>query len=213
MKRRDLFKFILSCLFLSSFGFLIASEDGWVKMLADEDLTGWKSNEEIPNCFSVENGILKVSGGRAHLFYTGKEGNASFVNFEFKAKVKTTKGSNGGIYFHTEYQKRGWPSKGYEAQVNSSHKDNRKTASLYGIQDVHESPSVDDEWCDYYIRVEGKHIIIKINGKTQVDYTEPDNVERPNHFAGRLLMKGTFGIQGHDPKSTCYYKDLYVKKL
>jgi hypothetical protein len=30
---------------------------------------------------------------------------------------------------------------------------------------------------------------------------------------GRKLGEGTFALQGHDPKSTTYYKDIYVKPL
>ena len=47
----------------------------------------------------------------------------------------TTPGSNSGIYFHTAYQEGGWPSKGYEVQVNNSHTDPKRTAGLYAIQD------------------------------------------------------------------------------
>jgi hypothetical protein len=30
---------------------------------------------------------------------------------------------------------------------------------------------------------------------------------------GRRLSSGTFALQGHDPKSTTYYKDIQVKPL
>ena len=32
----------------------------------------------------------------------------------------TEPGSNGGVYFHTEYQPQGWPRKGFEVQVNQT---------------------------------------------------------------------------------------------
>lgn len=51
-----------------------AGEDGWVSMFNGKDLAGWKSNEELPGCFTVENGELKVSGCCAHLFYIGLDG-------------------------------------------------------------------------------------------------------------------------------------------
>ena len=185
----------------------------FVSIFDGKTLNGWKSNDENPNCFTIEDGALKVSGGRAHIFYAGEVGNHSFSNFEFKAKVMTKKGANSGIYFHTEFQKSGWPAKGYEAQVNNTHKDPRKTSSLYAIEDVKEAPAKDDEWFDYFIKVDGKRIIIKINDKVQVDYTEPADAKRPKNMAGRLLSKGTIGFQAHDPNSTVYYKDLYLKVL
>ncbi len=190
---------------------------GWTKMFNGKDLSGWKSNEETPGVFTVTpEGELKVSGGRAHLFY-GEKGDAVFKNFEFKAKVKTTKGSNSGIYIHTAFLEKGWPFAGYECQVNSTHTDIKKTGGLYAVQDVlNNAPSTDDVWFDYYIKVEGKHIVIKIDGKTTVDWTEPadwDPKKSLKNMDGRKLSSGTFALQGHDPKSTTYYKDISVRKL
>ena len=205
---------IMKTLFLFiSFFFFASAHAQFVSLFDGETLEGWTSNDERPNCFSVEDGAIKVSGGRAHLFYTGAVSDHSFQNFEFNARVKTTPGANSGIYFHTEFQDKGWPKKGYEAQINSTHKDVRKTSSLYAIQDVHQSPSKDGEWFDYLIRVEGKHIQIIINGETQVDWTEPDHWTPPKGMSGRLLNKGTFAFQAHDPKSTVFIKDIAVKVL
>ncbi|HPA19864.1 MAG TPA: DUF1080 domain-containing protein [Verrucomicrobiae bacterium] len=186
----------------------------WQTLFDGKSLAGWKSNDEKPNCFTVEDGAIKVSGGRAHLFYMGTDGVASFKDFEFKAKVKTTPGSNSGIYFHTEFQPSGWPTKGYECQVNATHKDRRKTGSLYAIVDVmDQAPNTDGEWFDYEIAVQGRKITIKINGKACVEYTEPDHAERPENMKGRFLGAGSFALQAHDPKSTTFYKDIRVRTL
>ena len=32
-------------------------------------------------------------------------------------------------------------------------------------------------------------------------------------MAGRVLSSGTFALQGHDPKSKVYYKNILVKVL
>ena len=113
-----------------------AQQSNWTSMFNGKDLSGWKSNEEKPNVFTVSDGELKVSGGRAHLFYVGTDGKAKFKNFEFKAKVKTTPGANSGIYFHTEFQEKGWPAKGFEAQVNTTSNDRKKTGGLYAVSNA-----------------------------------------------------------------------------
>jgi hypothetical protein len=189
----------------------------WTSMFNGKNLTGWKSNEETPGVFTVTpEGELKVSGGRAHIFY-GADGMASFKNFEFKAKVKTTKGANSGIYIHTAFEPKGWPIKGYECQVNTTHTDRKKTGGLYAVQDVMDkAPSTDDVWFDYYIKVDGKHIVIQIDGKTTVDWMEPadwDPSKTLKNMDGRKLSAGTIALQGHDPKSTTYYKDLFIRAL
>ncbi|HZE85780.1 MAG TPA: DUF1080 domain-containing protein, partial [Puia sp.] len=103
--------------------------------------------------------------------------------------------------------------KGYEVQVNNSHTDWRRTGSLYGIEDVKEVYVKDDEWFTEAVTVQGKRIIIKINDKTVVDYTEPEGVQRPKGSEGRLLSGGTFALQGHDPKSQVFFKNIMVKPL
>lgn len=198
--------------------------DGWTSMFNGKDLSGWKSNistEDQPtekaNVFSVKDGELIVNGGRAHLFYVGEDGKASFRNFEFKAKVMTTPGSNSGIYFHTAFQDKGWPSAGYECQVNATHTDAKKTGGLYAIADVMDNaPNKDGEWFDYQIKVDGKRIVITINGKVTTDWTQPENWNPEKdlkNMPGRKLGEGTIALQGHDPKSVIHYKDLQIRKL
>jgi hypothetical protein len=187
-------------------------KDGFISLFDGKTLDGWRASDK-PGTFSVENGAIVVFGPRSHLYYVGPVGNHNFKNFEWKADVMTTKGSNSGMYFHTEWQETGWPAKGYEVQVNSSHTDTIRTSSLYNIKNVTDSPSKDDEWFTQTVIVQGKNVTIKVNGKVMVEYTEPDNVERPADMAGRKLSSGTFALQGHDPKSKVFYKNIMVKPL
>jgi len=189
-----------------------AQSDGWVSLFDGKTLDGWKPSEN-PATFTVTDGAIVVNGPRSHLYYVGPVNNHVFTNFEWKADVMTMPGSNSGMYFHTEFQEGGWPAKGYEVQVNNSHTDWRRTGGLYAIVDVKEPPAKDNEWFTQHIAVTGKHVVIKVNGKTTVDYSEPDNVERPADMAGRKLGSGTFALQGHDPKSKVLYKNILVKVL
>jgi hypothetical protein len=197
------------------------ADDSWTSLFNGKDLTGWKSNDENPNSFVVKDGTIAVENGRAHLFYQGETGAAKFKNFEFKAKVKmgaTEKGSNSGIFFHTEFQESGWPVKGYECQVNSTkHKDPKKTGGLYAVKDVIDTSPVEDEvWFDYYIKVENKHITISINGQVTADFVEPedwDPAKTLKNMPGRKIGEGTIAIQGHDPLSRVQFKDLFIKAL
>jgi hypothetical protein len=186
--------------------------DGWIPLFDGKTLKGWKASDN-PGTFKVEDGKIVVDGPMAHLFYVGDVMNQNFKNFEFKAQVMTMPGANSGIYFHTAYQDKGWPAKGYEVQVNNSHTDWRRTGSLYAIDDVKEVHVPDNQWYTEHIIVQGKKVTIKINDKTVVEYTEPDNVERPKGMEQRLISSGTFALQGHDPKSRIYYKDIMVKPL
>lgn len=192
---------------------MISANTGeWISLFDGESLDGWKISEN-KETFSVQDGMIVANGPRAHLFYVGDVNNANFKNFEFKADVMTMPNSNSGIYFHTEYQEDGWPSKGYEVQVNNTHSDWRKTGGLYAIQDVKNPPSKDNEWFTEHIVVKGKQVIVMVNGDTTVNYTEPENPERESGMAGRLISSGTFALQGHDPGSKVTYKNIMVKIL
>lgn len=185
-----------------------AQSGDWISLFDGESLEGWTASENAAT-FRVDSGMIVVHGPRAHLFYTGPVDDHDFKNFEFRAEVKTTPGSNSGIYFHTEYQQSGWPSKGYEVQVNNSHTDWRRTAGLYGVDDVKDPPTRDGEWFTMYIRVNGSQVTVKVDGQTMVEYEEPAEVDR----GGRVLSSGTFALQGHDPDSRVYYKNIQVRPL
>ena len=175
-------------------------------------MNNWVASEN-PSTFKVDSGMIIVHGPRAHLFYNGPVMNHDFRNFELKVEVMTTPGSNSGIFFHTAYQEQGWPSKGYEVQVNNSHTDWRRTGSLYGVDDVREVYVKDNEWYTEHIIVQDKKVTIKINDRTVVDYTEPVDVEQQEGRKEKHLSSGTFALQGHDPDSKVYYRKVLVKPL
>ena len=184
--------------------------DGWISLFNGESLGGWKASEKT-DTFFVKDGKIVADGGRSHLYYVGSVKNANFKNFEFKADVMTTPGSNSGIYFHTKYQQDDWPNTGYESQINSTHTDTIKCGSLYGLVNVTEARSVDNKWYNHHVIVKDKRVIVKIDGVTVVDYTEPPAKQQRNPERG--LSSGTFALQGHDPNSVIYYKNIMVKPL
>ena len=189
---------------ISFLGFKMKPQtEGWINLFDGKSFTNWKVSEH-PETFTIADGAIVVFGERAHLFYTGPVKDHNFKNFEFKAQVMTTPGSNSGIFIHTAYQDEGWPSKGYEIQVNNTHTDWRKTGSVYALQDVKEAPAKDNEWFTEHIIVKGDKITVIVNGKTINEYTEKDAAK---------ITTGTFALQGHDPKSKVFYKDVMVKPL
>ena len=186
--------------------------EGWISLFDGKSLDGWKASEE-PGTFAVQNGDIIVYGKRSHLFYDGPVNNHDFKNFELKADVMTRKGSNSGVYFHTAWQETGFPDKGFEVQVNNTHKDPKKTAGLYNILDNFTAPAEDDQWFTLSIKVEGKHVITSVDGKVITDYTEPNDFQPAPKTPGRFIGHGTFALQGHDPASEVHFKNIFVKPL
>ena len=203
-----------AALLLAIFGFSArrpaAAE--WVALFDGKTLNGWKVGENAAT-FSAKDGQIVVHGPTAHLFYEGEYHQHNFRNFELKADVMTFPGSNSGIYFDTEYQDSSWPKKGFEVQVNNSHTDWKRTGSLYNVVNVKEVYMKDNEWFTEYVKVEGKHITVKLNDRTVVDYTEPENFKPTAAEPGHYLSSGTFALQGHDPNSEVHFKNVMVKVL
>jgi hypothetical protein len=186
------------------------TEAGFKSIFDGKSFNGWKMANENQNSWTIKDGAIVAQGEKSHLYYVGD--NKPLTDFELMIDVMTEPGSNGGIYFHTLYQETDWPKKGYEVQVNQTHKDWRKTGSLYGVQDVKEQLVKDNEWYTYHIIVKGKHITIKINDKVAVDWDEPAD-RKPGTDFTRILDKGTIALQAHDPNSTVRYKNIRIKRL
>lgn len=185
-------------------------EKGFKTIFDGKSFKGWKMAEENQNSWSIQDGAIVAHGTRSHLYYVGDD--KPFVDFELKIDAMTEPVSNGGIYFHTEYQATSWPKKGFEVQVNQTHGDWKKTGSLYDVVNVKEQLAKDNEWYTYHIIVKGKHVTIKVNDKVAVDWEQPAERQAGADFA-RILDKGTFALQAHDPKSTVRYKNIRVKRL
>ena len=198
---------LLTVLLFSS---VAAEETGQWETIFDGTMNGWKVGEN-PDSWGIEDGKLACKGPRAHLFYVGDD--EPFINFEFECEVMTTPGSNSGIYFHTDYQPKDWPRWGYECQVNLTHRDSIKSGSIYGVVKVTDPPAKDNEWYTTRIRVEGRHVVVRVNDQIVVDYTEPKNQPAHSERFDRRLGRGTFALQAHDPKSVVYYRHIRVRRL
>src|SRR3954464_10983820 len=81
-------------------------EEGFTTIFDGKSLDGWKVGGD-PDTFKLKNGEIVANGKVSHLYYVGDP--KPFKNFELRVDVKTEPNSNGGIYFHTKYQEKGFP--------------------------------------------------------------------------------------------------------
>ncbi|MBI3414662.1 MAG: DUF1080 domain-containing protein [Verrucomicrobia bacterium] len=186
------------------------TEEGFVKISDGKSFDGWKKSTDHPDTWKLEDGAFVARGETAHLYYVGDP--KPFKNFELKVEVMTETNSNGGIYFHTKYQEKSWPKYGFESQVNVSHGDWIKTGSLYGLVNCGLTPAKDYQWWTQHIIVKGNKVTVKIDGKTVLEYNEPEGAQAGKDYT-RKLDAGTFALQAHDPKSVVRYKNIRVKRL
>lgn len=190
-----------------------------VALFDGKSLNGWKASEH-EGTFKVVDGEIVAHGERSHLFYTGPVRGANFRNFEFSVQIKTLPGSNSGVYFHTAFQPSGFPSAGFEVQVENNdpapltgYIERKKTGSLYGVRNVYKTFARNNEWFTLSIQVRGKRVQTRINNLLVVDYVEPDQPFQADTKFGRVLNHGTFALQGHDPGSTTHFRGISIVPL
>ncbi len=209
--------FILELIIFSIF--FVSCQSGpktgeWQSLFDGKSLNGWEKSAENPGSITIDEGAIKCSGPRAHLFYDGE-----FENFEFETAVKTDKMSNSGIFFHTQYQAEGWPQSGYEVQINNTYPgtedyhEPRKTGSIYNVRNVYFPMVNDEEWFKVRIKVIENHVEVFVNDVKVNEYIQPDAPWRWNEGEAVKFGKGTFALQGHDAGRSVWFKDIRVKRL
>jgi hypothetical protein len=192
---------------------LCADDQGYTSLFNGKDLTGWKVNENVET-FSVKDGAIVSHGPRSHCFYAGDFHGHNFKDFELKVDIMTLPGANGGVYIQTAFQDRGWPGKGFEVQVNNTYVgDPRRTASLYEVKDNEHEVAKDNQWFTEDILAKGDTIVVKVDGKQIVKWTQPADWKGTRDFPDRRIGAGTIALQGHDGGSTVYYKNIRIKPL
>jgi hypothetical protein len=174
-----------------------ADEGKWVSLFDGKTLGGWTTADGSEGSWKVEDGAIKGSGEASHLFSP----RGDYKNFRYRAEVKINDHGNSGMYFRTK-KGPGFPH-GYEAQVNSTHDDPVKTGSLYNHVKVLDTLVPPDTWFTQEVEAVGDHIVIKVNGKTTVDYTDPKGTYKEGHFA----------FQQHDPGSKVEIRKIEVMEL
>ena len=187
------------------------TNERWVQLFNGKDLTGWKTHPNNPGSWRVEDGVL-VSGGRdvSHLFSE----RGDYQDFQFRVEARISDKGNSGQLFRAPFAP-GYPA-GYEAQINSTFPfDPVRTGSLYPAFNkkltseqrakiiVSDELVKPDEWFTQEVTVRGNHIVIKVNGKTTVDFVDKNNT----------YTKGYLALQQHGAWADLPDTVLHVRKI
>jgi hypothetical protein len=150
-------------------------KDGSSAFFNGKDLTGW---EGLPQMWSVKDGAIVGNTGDGGKFNTFLCTTKKYKDFELQFQVKLSgKGwtGNSGVQIRSEIiNKEKFVVKGPQCDMGAQY-----WGSLYGEQFGGMMKASDaklvkevlkpDDFNDYYIKCVGKHVTIKLNGKTTVD--------------------------------------------
>lgn len=181
-----------------------------VSLFDGKTLTGWSGNEKI---FRVQDGAivggtLKEKVAHNDFLTYDKE----FGDFELRLKFKVVgEGVNAGIQIRSRRKPDHFEMVGYQADIGQKYwgalyDEQRRRKILAGpkLEEVLKHIK-QDNWNDYRIRCQGRHIQLWLNGFQTVDYTETDE---------SIEQRGLIGLQIHGGgPSEAWYKDITIVEL
>ncbi len=201
-----LFSRLTSCLaamLVLTFTATASAQDGdWISLFDGKTLDGWQKVGNEKSVWEVKDGAISGSGPASMLVTT----TGPYKNFRYRAEIKINDGGNSGLYFRTT-PKPGFTD-GYEAQIDSTHRDPIRTGSLYGLCHVYQQHVKPDEWFTYELEVRDDvwrgrkvtRIKVTVNGNELYEYLDFALTHAEGHFA----------FQQHDPGSKVNIRKVEV---
>jgi len=182
-----------------------AQDDKWVSLFDGKTLEGWEKVGNEKSMWEVKDGALCGSGPASMLVST----QGPYQNFRYRAEVKINDGGNSGLYFRTT-RKPGF-SDGYEAQIDSTHRDPIRTGSLYGLCHVYTRLVEPDTWFNYEVEV--RDDVWRGKPVTRIKITVNDNELYEYLDFTQAFKSGHFAFQQHDPGSKVCIRKSAVMEL
>ncbi len=182
------------------------ADDGkWISLFDGKTMEGWEIVGREGSVWEVQDGALTGSGPASMLVHTS----GPYRNFRYRAEVKISDGGNSGLYFRTT--RKPSFSDGYEAQIDSTHRDPIRTGSLYGMNHVYKELVKPDTWFTYEIEVRDN--VWRGRDNTRIKVTV-NNDELYEYLDFALTFKeGHFAFQHHDPGSKVEIRKVEVMTL
>jgi hypothetical protein len=181
----------------------------WVSLFDGKSIEGWTALElgqaKGTSHWEVKDGLIEGSGTPSMLYSP----RGDYKNFRFRVELKISDNGNSGIYIRTP--KEPTFSKGYEVQVNSTHRDPIRTGSVYTFVHVYKQLVPPDTFYTQEIEAVDKmyrgkmvtHIKVTVNGEVQFEFLDHERAWKEGHFA----------FQQHDPGSRVSIRKIEVMEL
>ena len=171
-------------------------EAGWVRLFDGRTLFGWKANNDV--AWSVTDGVVSAEAGESGLLCT----TSRFADYELRCDFKLAVGGNSGIFLRTPMKPTDPGVDCYELNMCDEHPSGFLTGSLVKRAKP-ETPVVSGgEWHSYHVRVEGPKVVVQMDGKPVLDFT--DATDKP-------LKTGHIGLQFREGKIE--FRNVYLKPL
>ncbi|MBN8625350.1 MAG: DUF1080 domain-containing protein [Planctomycetes bacterium] len=155
--------------------------DGWLSLFDGATLYGWEPS--APADWKVADGAITVSSGEKSLLCTTSD----FGDYVFKCDFKAVPATNSGIFLRTPLKPSDPAKDCYELNIAGPETSPFSNGSFVGRQKATKFIDSSD-WRTYEVTAEGAHLVVKIDGETVLDYTDPAPLGR-----GRIGLQHNMG--------------------
>lgn len=188
---------------------------GLKSLFNGQDLTGWNIIPDRKSEFSVVDGALNIKNGNGQI-ETAEQFKDFILQMDIMANGDPEKPLNSGVFYRSPV---GVFWKGYESQIRNEFTDGDRTkprdfgtGGNYGNQPARKVIPNEKEWFSKTIVVDGPHASVWINGYQVSDFTDMRPVSEDSQGkAGYVPGPGTITLQGHDPTTDMFFKNINIQ--
>jgi hypothetical protein len=147
--------------------------DGWISLFDGQSLFGWTSNKPEVN-WTVKDGVITADSGPIGLLNT----TVPFADYEFRCEYKMAAGGNSGVFLRTLADPKSVQTDCYELNIADEHPEGFLTGSIVGHKTAVEPIKGSGDWKKLAVKVEGNRIVVTLDGKEVLDYTDEKSVRK-----------------------------------
>jgi hypothetical protein len=155
---------------------------------------GWKANSQAD--WHVADGVLSVSEGEPGLLNT----TSPFADFQLKFDFRREEKTNSGVFLRTAPEPKDPKTDCYELNIAAADVSPFPTGSFVGRQKASEMADAAGRWYSAEATATGGHFVVRVDGKTVLDFTDP-----------KPLSRGLIGLQFNAGKIE--FRDVKLKPL
>jgi hypothetical protein len=185
---------------------------GQQSLFNGKTLAGWKSREDLTGEYFVEDGNMRIRGGRGQLEHEKPLGD---FTLQLEAKVANDE-ENSGLFFRCIP---GDVMMGYESQICHAHEEGDRTVpkdcgtgGIFRRQNARVVLPDGDDWFYKTIIAEGPNIAVWVNGILVTRWTD-DRKPDENPRRGYRAEAGTIMLQAHDPTTNFTLRKIEATEL
>ncbi len=143
--------------------------DGWILLFDGETTFGWTAASKAN--WRVAGGMISVGEGEPGLLHT----TSPFADFVLKVDFRNPKQTNSGIFLRTAAVPKNPAADCYELNIADETVSPFPTGSF--VQRKKGAGQHDStDWRSYEVTAQGGHFVVKLDGQTVLDYTDPQPI-------------------------------------